>query len=190
MVKVNSLVMLGLGALSLVRAIWFEPTKQNIWRQVWRGTAIAGAFAFVVATVFSLHVIFNPVTPNPNAAAGQRDLRAMGQTYKDYLNHKRPLSPAVIFDATRGYYDYMKHDFVYEIKTEANGSQAILWPFMDKPINYRWDYDGRKTSYVQMVGNPFNWGLGILGIIGAAALILRRRAHKESELDRSDMDLL
>ncbi len=190
MVKVNSLIMVGLGALSLVRAIWFDRSKENVQRQIWRGVSIAAAFAFVVALVFTLHVVFNPATPNPNAPAGQRDLRAMGQTYKDYLSHKRPLSPAVILDATRGYYDYMKHDFVYEIKTEANGSQAILWPFMNKTINYRWDFNGQKTSYVQMVGNPFNWGLGIVGIVAATVLILRRRAHKESALDRDDMDLL
>lgn len=190
MVKVNSLIMLGLGALSLARAVWFEPNKENITRQLARGGAIAAAFAFVVATVFTLHVVFNPESPNPNAPAGQRDLRAMGQTYKDYLNHKRPLSPAVVIDATVSYYKYMKHDFVYEIKTEANGSQAILWPLMNKTISYRWDYNGKKTSYVQMVGNPVNWGLGIVGVVAALALILRRRAAKESSLDRDDMDLI
>ncbi len=190
MVKVNSLIMLTLGGFSLLRELWFERTRQNLLRVLARGTSIAGAFAFVVAAIFTLHVVINPIAPDPNTPSGKRDLNVMGQTYKDWLHHKRPLSPAVVIDATAGYYSYMKHDFVYEIKTEANGSQPILWPFMAKAINYRWDHNGQKTAYVQMVGNPVNWGLGIIGIVSAAVLILRRRTQKRSEGEDKDLDLL
>jgi dolichyl-phosphate-mannose--protein O-mannosyl transferase len=66
---------------------------------------------------------------------------------------------------------------------------------MNKIINYRWDFNGRKTAYVQMVGNPVNWGLGVVGILAAAVLILRRRAlrHPKTEdagTEDADMDLL
>lgn len=190
MVKVNSLIMLTLGGFSLIRALWLDRTKATLLQCLARGSSIAAAFAVVVVSVLTLHVVLNPVSPDPNTPAGKRDLGVMGQTYKDWLNHKRPLSPAVVIDATQGYYNYMKHDFVYEVKAEANGSQPILWPFMAKAINYRWDHNGSKTAYVQMVGNPVNWGLGILGVIGAAVLILRRRMTTRSQAEDKDFDLL
>jgi dolichyl-phosphate-mannose--protein O-mannosyl transferase len=179
MVKVNSLVMLALGGLSLVRAVWIDRSRHNWLRQIGNGAAIAGAFAAVVVTVFTLHVVFNPNLPDSTTKAGQRDLRAMGQTYKDYLADKRGLSPAVVWDATAGYYKYMKYDFTGEVKTEPNGSQPVLWPFMAKAISYRWDFDGKRTAYTHMVGNPVDWGLGIIGIVAACVLILRRRFDKE-----------
>ena len=190
MVKVNSLVMLVLGALSLGRALWMNPSRDNWLRQFWRGSSIAGAFLSVVVLVFTLHVVFNPNAPDTTTKAGARDNGAMGQVYKDYLAHKRGLSPAVVWDATVGYYKYMKYDFTGEVKTEPNGSQPVLWPLMAKAITYRWDFDGKKTAYTHMVGNPVNWGLGIVGIIGAAVLISRRRFDKSESQSAEDFDRL
>ncbi|MDI7775048.1 phospholipid carrier-dependent glycosyltransferase [Asticcacaulis sp. EMRT-3] len=190
MCKVNSVVMLFLGALSLLRALWMEQTRANFLRQFARGWVVLGGFFAVVVLIFSLHVVFNPNAPDPNTEAGKRDLHYMDQVYQDYLHHKRGLSPTVIWHATTGYYAYMKHDFTGEVKTEPNGSQPILWPFMAKVINYRWDFDGKRTAYTQMVGNPVNWGLGLIGIIGAAILVARRRFRNESPEDRRDLDLL
>lgn len=183
MVKVNSLVMLLLGALSLGRALWFDHSRPNWLRQFWRGSSIAGAFLAVGALIFTLHVVFNPNAPDLTTKAGKRDSGSMGQVYKDYLAHKRGLSPAVVWDATVGYYKYMKYDFTGEVKTEPNGSQPVLWPFMAKAITYRWDFDGKKTAYTHMVGNPVNWGLGIVGIVGAMVLISRRRFDRKENPD-------
>ena len=190
MVKVNSLVMLALGALSLGRALWMDRSRPNWLRQFWRGSSIAGAFLAVVALIFTLHVVLNPNAPDLTTKAGKRDSGAMGQVYKDYLAHKRDLSPAVVWDATIGYYKYMKYDFTGEVKTEPNGSQPVLWPFMAKAITYRWDFDGKKTAYTHMVGNPVNWGLGLVGIIGAAVLISRRRFDRTESQFAQDFDRL
>ncbi|HTM81726.1 phospholipid carrier-dependent glycosyltransferase [Asticcacaulis sp.] len=190
MVKVNSLVMLVLGALSLGRALWFDHSRPNWLRQFWRGSSIAGAFLAVVTLIFTLHVVFNPNAPDTKTKAGARDNGAMGQVYKDYLADKRGLSPAVVWDATVGYYKYMKYDFTGEVKTEPNGSQPVLWPFMAKAITYRWDFDGKKTAYTHMVGNPVNWGLGLVGIVGAMVLISRRRFDKTESDFAPDFDRL
>ena len=191
MTKVNSLVMLFLAGLSLLRALWIDRTRQVLLQCLARGATAATAFAAMIVLVFTLHVALNPNAPDPKTKSGDKDLRYMGQVYQDYLHHKRPLSPAVVWDATAGYYSYMKHDFVGEIKTESNGSQAILWPAMNKIINYRWDFDGKRTAYTQMIGNPVNWTLAALGIIGAAALILTRRVRRlESERGNEDYDRL
>ncbi|MGA9659898.1 MAG: phospholipid carrier-dependent glycosyltransferase [Asticcacaulis sp.] len=190
MVKVNSLVMLALGGFSLLRALWINPNFNTLKTQIMRGLSLTAAFTLVVVAVFSLHVVFNPNPPDPATKAGQRDARAMGQTYKDYLADKRGLSPAVIWDATAGYYKYMKHDFTGEVKTEPNGSQPVLWPFMAKAISYRWDFNGKTTAYTQMLGNPVNWGLGIVGIIAAFTLVIRRRAYKIPPKASGDYDRL
>lgn len=73
MVKVNSLVMLLLGALSLGRALWMDHSRPNWLRQFWRGSSIAGAFLAVVALFFTLHVVFNPNAPDTSTKAGARD---------------------------------------------------------------------------------------------------------------------
>ena len=190
MCKVNSLVITALAGLSLIRAIWLEPTRTVITRSVARGATAAAAFLAVVVAVFTLHTVLNPVAPDPATDSGHRDLRYMSQRYQDWLHHKTPLSVGVIWDASTGYYNYMKHDFVGEIKTEANGSEPILWPFMAKAINYRWDFDGKKTSYTQMVGNPVNWTLAGLAIIAAAVLIVMRRTFRRGDADSEDLDRL
>ncbi len=190
MVKVNSLVMLALGGFSLLRSLWLDRSRENWQRQIARGSVVAGAFLAVVMAVFTLHVAFNPNPPDPNTVAGKKDLLYMGQVYQDYLHGKRPFSPVVVWDATVGYYKCMQHDFVGEVKTEANGSQPILWPFMAKAINYRWDFNGKATAYTQMIGNPVNWGLGVVGIVGALILILRRRSFKQDDNDSQDMNRL
>ncbi|MEI9902963.1 MAG: hypothetical protein WDN06_02510 [Asticcacaulis sp.] len=84
----------------------------------------------------------------------------------------------------------MKHDFVGEIKTEANGSQPILWPFMVKAINYRWDFDSKKTAYTQMIGNPVNWGLAIVALLGSVYIVIQRRQFDRGEAESVDLDRL
>ncbi len=190
MCKVNSLVILMLGGLSITRSVWLDRTRRNIERNVVRGAAVGGAFAAVVVAVFTLHVVLNPVAPDPNTESGRKDLRYMSQDYKDWLNHKAPLTPMVVWDATAGYYTYMKHDFVDEIKTESNGSQPIEWPFMVRVINYRWDFDGHRTAYTQMVGNPVNWALAFLAIVGAAVLIVTRKNRGASGPEAEDYNRL
>ncbi|MBW8883156.1 MAG: phospholipid carrier-dependent glycosyltransferase, partial [Asticcacaulis sp.] len=137
MTKVNSLVMLFLAGLSLLRAVWVDRTREVWLQSLARGGAVAVSFVAVVVAVFTLHVVLNPHAPDPKTPAGQKDLRYMGAVYQDYLHGKRPLSPAVVWDATAG------------------------------------------------------WGLGVIGIVGAAALILTRRVRRlESERSNDDYDRL
>jgi len=186
MVKVNSLLILLLAGLSLLRMLWMERTRDAVIKAIARGMATAGAFVAAVALVFSLHVVLNPNAPDPNTDAGRKDLHYMPQGYQDFLHHKRGLDSQVVWDATSGYYQYMKHDFTGEIKYEPNGSRTALWPFMSRVINYRWDFDGKRTAYTQMIGNPVNWGLGIIGVVAACVLIFRRRVFRPDDVDAQD----
>jgi dolichyl-phosphate-mannose--protein O-mannosyl transferase len=190
MCKVNSLVILMLGALSITRSVWMDRSLPNIRNNLARGAAVGGAFAAVVVAIFTLHVVLNPMAPDPKTDSGRKDLKYMSQTYQDWLHHKAPLTPAVVWDATAGYYNYMKHDFVDEIKTEANGSEPIEWPFMVRVISYRWDFDGHKTAYTQMIGNPVSWAFAVLAILGAVALIVTRRNRGDTGPDAEDYNRL
>ncbi|ESQ74126.1 phospholipid carrier-dependent glycosyltransferase [Asticcacaulis sp. AC402] len=181
MTKVNSLVMVALCGITLIRSLWTLRTRDNLLKSLARGGVAAGGFLATVALVFALHVVLNPKAPDPASKSGERDLRAMSQPYKDWLLDKRPLDLSVIWNGSYDYYKYMKGDFTGAILTEPNGSQPILWPFMHKIINYRWDFDGKRTAYIQMVGNPVNWGLGIVAIVGAAVLIVGRRSRRLSD---------
>jgi dolichyl-phosphate-mannose--protein O-mannosyl transferase len=81
----------------------------------------------------------------------------------------------------------MKNDFTGIIKTEENGSRAVEWPFMHRIINYRWDFDGTKTGYIQMIGNPINWGLALVGTLAAMGLSVRRRLFRDTKLEGTDI---
>ena len=190
MCKVNSLVILLLGGLSILRSVWVDRSRKNIVHNVERGLAVGASFAAVVVAIFTLHVVLNPVAPDPTTEAGRKDLRYMSADYQDWLHHKAPLTPKVVWDATAGYYTYMKHDFVDEIKTEANGSPPIEWPFMVRAINYRWDYDGHRTAYTQMIGNPVNWTLAFLALVASVALIATRRGRGDTGPEAEDYNRL
>lgn len=62
-----------------------------------------------------------------------------------------------------------------------NGSSPLLWPVGGRTINYRWDRKDGATRYTYLVANPVVWGLGLIGLISAAALFI------SSLLGRCDM---
>ncbi|ESQ80602.1 phospholipid carrier-dependent glycosyltransferase [Asticcacaulis sp. YBE204] len=192
MVKVNTLVLLALTGLTILRdlhrARW--PMDRELKHGIVKSGAMLGAFGGVVVAVFVLHTLINPVAPDFKSEAGRRDGNYMSEPYKAWLEKRGPLTPGVLYDATSGYFAYMEHDFTGIVKTEKNGSIPALWPVMHKTINYRWDSNHGKTSYVQMVGNVFSWGLGLFGILVATGLIAQRHFQKKLWLDTHEMDIL
>ena len=66
----------------------------------------------------------------------------------------------------------------------------VEWPFMVRVINYRWDFDGHRTAYTQMVGNPVNWALAFIAIVGAAVLIALRKNRGDTGLEGEDYNRL
>lgn len=180
MVKVNSLLILGLAGLSLGRGLWEARREilgnhKILLRLFSHGLSAGLSFIVVVCLVFSLHIVLNPNPPIAGSSPDTSYRLYMPQAYQDYLDKKRPLSPEVILEGSKGYYDYMKNDFTGIIMTEANGSNPLRWPFMHRIINYRWDFDGRKTAYVQMVANPINWGIAFFASLTALFLIIANR---------------
>lgn len=191
MVKVNTLVLLVLPGLTVLRDIVRNTDRLGVVRNgTIKGAAMVASFAAVVVTLFALHTLINPRAPDFASMAAQRDKVYMSEAYIGWLEGREPLSATVLIDATRGYYDFMQHDFTGIVKTEKNGSQPLAWPVMSKPINYRWDSTKGSTSYVQMTGNVLNWGLGLAGLGIATVLLGWRLIRRPSWLETRDMDIM
>jgi len=192
MVKVNTLVLLVLPGLTVLRDMLRagRALPQVIAQGVMKGVVMVAAFGAVVVTVFALHTLINPKAPDFASESGRRDKVYMSEAYVGWLEGRAPLSATVLMDATKGYYAYMKHDFTGIVKTEKNGSQPVAWPVMSKSINYRWDSSGDRTRYVQMVGNVFSWGLGLLGLLSATVLLILRFYRPRAWLETREMDLM
>lgn len=192
MVKVNTLVLLVLPGLTslrdLMRARW--PMQEAIRHGAAKAVSMMTAFTAVVVSIFVLHTVLNPVAPDFDSDAFVKDKPYVSAHYKAWLQKREPLSPQVLYEATNGYFGYMEHDFTGIVKTEKNGSQPVLWPLMHKTINYRWDSSHGKTSYVQMVGNPYNWTLGGLALIAAAGLLALRVVRRPDWLKTREADLM
>lgn len=57
-------------------------------------------------------------------------------------------------------------------KSDENGSPFFLWPFGARSISYRWETpDGSIYRYIYLQSNPVIWGLSLLGIMIAFALL-------------------
>lgn len=204
MVKVNSSVVMALGAISLMRDLWEQrralSPKLFDLRKIFaplafKFSAMMGAFVAAVLLVFALNVALTPNLPDANSPAGKRDLKAMSPAYLAYLKHEAPLTPKVVWHSIHDYSTYMKYDFTGVIKTEPNDQTVLTWPWLTKTVSYRWDYDGKKTAYSLFVGNQFSWRLGFISLLAAAFIIAQRRLFnakwlKEEENSPRDFDVL
>ncbi len=174
-VKLNAAVLALLGAMLIARRIglgWRSTPKARLLLTAGRdGALMAGGFGAAIAAVFAIHVAVNPIAPDPASPAGRKDLTFLSGPYAAYLRGARPLSPEVVWDATRDYFRFMGADFAGVPRTDPNGSAPLGWPLHRGAVNYRWDSIGKVTAYVQLAGNPVAWGLGLAGVIATLALL-------------------
>jgi hypothetical protein len=141
------------------------------------GFVILGGCALAVVAVFTLHVALGRHAPDRTNPAASKDNLYITPVYGEYLHGDRPLSPAVVWDASMDYLHFIHSDYDGIPKTDPNGSQPLEWPFHERTINYRWDSDGTHTSYVQLVGNLWSWILALIAPIAAVVLLVIQRRH-------------
>ncbi|MBI1682865.1 phospholipid carrier-dependent glycosyltransferase [Caulobacter hibisci] len=172
MVRLNAVVLAPIGLLLPILA-WRGPKP---WRAAGaRVLALVGGGLAAVAVVMTIHVAVAPLPPMRGEPAGARDTAFVSPTYRDFLEGKRSLSPAVVWAAGSDYRRFIAADFAGTPKADPNGSSPLGWPLSVGAINYRWDSDGRTTRYLQLVGNPAGWAIGLLGMLLAAGLVCLRR---------------
>lgn len=57
-------------------------------------------------------------------------------------------------------------------KSDENGSPFFLWPFGSRSISYRWETpDGSIYRYIYLQVNPVIWGLALVGLLLAFAML-------------------
>lgn len=176
MAKLNASVLAFLGLMLIARRIglgWRTvPQLKLLLTGARDGLAMAGGCIAAIALVMTLHVALNPVAPIAASPAGKKDLGFVTPVYAAYLHHERPLSPAVVLDASLDYLRFTFADLAGVPRTDPNGSKPLVWPLMRGTTNYRWDSTGDRTAYVQLVGNPVTWYLSLAALAASLALIL------------------
>ncbi len=177
-VKVNAIVLGVLGVMLVLERVRLESARgvgRALLAGAGDGLTMTGGFALAVALVMTLHVAVSPHPPVIASPAGEKDWRFITPVYRDYLQGRRALSPAVVLDATEDYVRFMGDDFRGIPMTDPNGSQPLEWPLQRHAINYRWDSDGHRTAYMQLVGNPASWSLALLALLAAPCLLVLQR---------------
>jgi dolichyl-phosphate-mannose-protein mannosyltransferase len=184
MVKLNAAILALLGAMLIVRRVmlaWrWVPTSAPLlatrYRLLWTATrnaaVMAGSCVATLVAVFTVHLLVSSHAMSTQTPAGQKDEAFLSAPYRDYLDGKRTLTPAVAWSAAADYWRFMVADLEGIPRADRNGSNPIEWPLGVGAINYRWDSDGTRTAYVQLVGNRVGWLLACTAPFAATALLI------------------
>jgi dolichyl-phosphate-mannose--protein O-mannosyl transferase len=168
MVKLIGAWLVLAGPLLLIRqckARGPRPLASKLLESLTSTIAMSMAFLGAIVLVFSLQTADATRGPNVSSAAGAHDLGFMSHAYRDWLEGRGGSFPAAVVAAAQDDLAYGLNDLVDVPRADPNGSSPLEWPFMRRTISYRWDSDGVVTRYVQLVGNPVGWTLGLAGLI-------------------------
>lgn len=184
MVKLNAVILVLLGAMLIARRVtlaWRSipasaPLLATRYRLLWSATqhsaVMGGACLAAMLAVFTVHLLVSPHTVDAQSPAGQKDQTFLSAAYRDYLDGKRTLTPAVVWSAADDYGRFMAADLEGIPRADRNGSRPLEWPLGAGTINYRWDSDGARTAYVQLTGNKMGWLLALAAPFAALALLI------------------
>ena len=185
MVKLNAAVLILLCGMLIARRVaigWAKaPPAQLLWVAGRDAAVMAGGCLLAMATVFAIHVRISARDIDPTSAAGRKDKPFVSEEYREYLQGTRPYSIGILWSAAQDYRQFMAADFSGTPLVDHNASNPLEWPLEHGTINYRWDSDGVRTAYVQLVGNRVSWILAFLAPFAALGLlILQWRRPREA----------
>jgi dolichyl-phosphate-mannose-protein mannosyltransferase len=81
----------------------------------------------------------------------------------------------VVLAVAQDYTRFMLADLKGEPRSDRNGSRPLEWPLHGGAINYRWDSDGVRTAYVQLVENVGGWLVSDIALVAAVALLILQK---------------
>lgn len=174
LVKLNAAWLLVPAAALVLHRAWL---RRGAGRAASARAAMASALpmlaagALATALAFSAHVAAGSRMPDAGTAAGRQDTAFIDGAYRDYLQDGRSFGPAVVAAAARDYARFIAADVAGMGLHDGNGSTPAQWLRQQRTISYRWDSDGVRTSYVQLVPNPVGWTLAALAPAAAALLL-------------------
>ena len=154
---------------------------------LWSAVAFLPLYAGVWQMHFSIAAKINP------ALADQGYYQASA-AYKNILTEKKTGSLSSFTVMLRDSLNFVGHyeDGVPRLnlcKKDENGSPWFLWPFGGRSINYRWETpDGQQYRYLYLQVNPVVWGLGLIGVVLAAILLIAEQtAGLQERLKNKEM---
>lgn len=155
-----------------IACVMLWPKAKQIWTFLW----VAGlGFAIVYLGVWYIHFsVAQRIVPSlPDNGYYQAS-----ELYKALLANEKNDSvfaiPIMLRDSINFVGHYQKGVPRLDLcKADENGSPWFFWPFGARTINYRWETpDGSAYRYLYLMSNPVGWGLGLIGIIVSAFLLL------------------
>ena len=105
-------------------------------------------------------------------AAARADAPYVSSAYAAELAAGGQPSATAMLQAIDGYRRFMAADVTGVGMKDSNSSSPWAWPLGRKPIVYRWDSDGRTTSYVALVPNLAAWLVSLLGVLASIVAII------------------
>jgi dolichyl-phosphate-mannose--protein O-mannosyl transferase len=181
MVKVNAAFLLLLPMLLLLRDLRGQETVGARLRHLLgaAGASLATGATLVFAVMW-VHLLVGHRSPMLATPGGIQDFNGMSLEYRNYANGIAPLSPTVLWAATRDGFRNLGTEHLNAPRRRLNdptenGSAPWHWPFHDRNINYRWDSANGRTAYVELVGNQLAWFSGTLAVCASLLLVARHR---------------
>lgn len=172
MVLFFGLVILGLRSKKWDRHILDIRPKSFDWKKIWQFLALSlTGFLITYASIWQVHFSLGKrvVESLPDQGYYQAS-----ESHKSLLSAKRTHFPLMLGE----HLDFLGHyaKGVPELnlcKADENGSPFFFWPFGARAINYRWETpDGNIYQYIYLQSNPVVWGVALLGILVAFALLV------------------
>jgi len=176
MVKLNAAVLGLLGVMLIVRR-WYaglhlDPMPVRLFLAARDGLIMATGCALAIVGVLTAHLVVGSKPPDNRGTAGQKDERFVSATYRSYLAGEQSLSLTQVVAVADDYLRYIRADFKGIVRTDRNGSLPLQWMVGQRPINYRWDFDGKRTAYVQLLSNPVSWGMALVAVAASIWMLI------------------
>jgi dolichyl-phosphate-mannose--protein O-mannosyl transferase len=158
------------------------------WRRiVLLGVAAFAGFALSFVAVWEVHFALGSKIVPELPDSGYYQLSPAG---KEIIAKKQNGSisafPVLLWDAIKFVSHYNKGVPRLDLcKDDENGSPSLFWPIGARNINYRWEGVGDDTRtihrYLYLTPNPAGFALGLIGVLGAALLLLAPLIVKTNE---------
>lgn len=164
-----------LGLILLALPVGLAALGRGEWRRPRHAAAFAIAALVVYSAVWQAHFNLtrqiNPLLPN----AGYYQA---SDTYRRVLQSRGTATPSTFLPMLRDSLAYAQYvdrgkPPLDLCQPGENGSPFYMWPVGARSINYRWESDdGVHYRYLYLQVNPVVWGLALLGLLAAAALLI------------------
>ncbi len=188
MTKANAALLLVVAPLVLIRRSTLAKNlgEGRLSVRLHGPAAMTVGFIYAVASAFLCFLAVAHLPPDTTTSAGQKDAAFISDDYRAYLE-SGDLTLAGVASAASDYQRFMAADLKGITKTDSNGSSPWMWPIGFGAINYRWDSDGVRTSYIQLVPNFIGWWIGTVAVVATVVMLALSGLYRWRDELRRDL---